>query len=148
MTNRTDRLRGFLAAWDGIPMEYGTSDCSIVPAMWVSEETGRTVEWPDYASEEEARELIGEAGGLVHLWRAVADEVGLSEVQVGCAVPALGDIGIVDTRMHGPIGGIFARHGLIYVRCDPTEDNERGMRPLTWRPGRSAIAAWSLEAEH
>ncbi|ORE90187.1 hypothetical protein ATO13_23166 [Stappia sp. 22II-S9-Z10] len=141
---RADRLRDFVASWDDVPVEYGASDCSIVPAIWAARETDKRIEWPDYASEAEAAALVEDAGGLANVWREVAEGAGFAAHRIGAEVPGLGDIGIVDTRTLGQVGGIFANHGLILVRCDPTPDAPRGMRPLSWRPGRTAVAAWRI----
>ena len=139
---RAESLRAFIGSWDRVPVVDGQSDCSIVPALWAAEITGLPIEWPDYSSADEAAAMIEDAGGLDHLWRDVARGPGFREYHAH-DVPSLGDIGIVNTRTRGPIGGIFVNHGVIMVRCDPRDDAPRGMRPLTWTV-RSAVAAWVI----
>lgn len=138
------RLLGRYVEATPAAVEWGASDCSTWPAQWVAEITGRTVLWPAYASEDEARELIAGAGGLPSLWRGVARGCGLRERDVALEAPSCGDVGIMDTRRFGPCGVIFGPLAgvgggpwLAYWRAD------RGARPIAVR--RSAIlAVWEV----
>lgn len=105
MTPREKLLGAYVRETTG-PVTWGTSDCSTWPAQWVAEVTGRTIEWPLYASEAEAEALIADAGGLVPLWRDVAVRSGLRERDVREA-PEPGDVGVIGTRRLGDVGVVF-----------------------------------------
>lgn len=110
---RGERLRAYVEAVKGKPMQWGVDDCSLWVAQWVADETGRTFDWPVYSTEEEARQIIDAHSGLVHVWDAVAKEAGMTPF-FGEA-PSVGDVGIIETR-RGQVGGIFTHGGGICVR--------------------------------
>lgn len=128
---RAERLRAYVDAAQAEPVVWGVSDCSAWPAAWVAQETGRKVPLPRYGSREDAHAIIGKAGGLVHVWTAIAQRVGLSTTQS----PALGDVGVV-ALSDRDIGGIFAHDGILFVRTDA--GRVIGLRP------KKILAAWSL----
>lgn len=111
---RGERLRALAEDLKGKPCEWGIDDCSMLPARWVSEATGKTFDWPDYSSKEEAVEQIEAWGGLINIWNHVAAHLGL-RVRVG--VPEIGDVGIIQT-VQGPVGGIFLPGQVILRRAE------------------------------
>jgi hypothetical protein len=111
---RGDRLRAVAEELKGKPCEWGVDDCSMLPARWVSEATGKTFDWPDYSTKEEAHEQIEAWGGLVNIWNHVAAQLGL-KMRVGG--PEIGDVGIIQT-VHGPVGGIFLPGQVIMRRAE------------------------------
>lgn len=111
---RGERLRAIAEELKGKPCQWGVDDCSMLPARWVSEVTGKTFDWPDYSSKEEAIEQIEAWGGLVNIWNHVAARLGL-RLRVG--VPEIGDVGIIQT-VQGPVGGIFLPGQVIMRRAE------------------------------
>lgn len=111
---RGERLRAIAEELKGKPVIWGQCDCSMLPARWASEVTGKTFDWPDYSSKEEAVEQIEAWGGLVNIWNHVAVHLGL-KVRVG--VPEIGDVGIIQT-VQGPVGGIFLPGQVIMRRAE------------------------------
>jgi hypothetical protein len=102
-------LGDYLAAAATRPFDYGHQDCCTFPADWVllrrgvdpmANLRGR------YASEEEAQEIIEDAGGLVAIWTRELDAAGIGSV----ATAREGDIGVIAViGEHGLTanGGIF-----------------------------------------
>lgn len=111
---RGERLRAIAEELKGKPCQWGVDDCSMLPARWVSEVTGKTFDWPDYSSKEEAVEQIEAWGGLVNIWNHVAARLGL-RLRVG--VPEIGDVGIIQT-VQGPVGGIWLPGQVIMRRAE------------------------------
>jgi hypothetical protein len=111
---RGDRLRAMAEELKCKPCEWGVDDCSMLPARWVSEMTGKTFDWPDYSTKEEAHEQIEAWGGLVNIWNHIAAQLGL-KVRVG--VPQIGDVGVIQTAQ-GPVGGIFLLGQTIMRRAE------------------------------
>lgn len=128
---RAERLRAYVDAAQTEPLVWGKSDCSAWPAAWVAQETGRKVPLPPYGSRADAHAIIGKAGGLVNVWSAMAQQVGL----LTTPQPVLGDVGVV-ALSDRDIGGIFAHDGILYVRTDA--GRVIGLRP------KKILAAWSL----
>lgn len=136
-------LAAYVRATRG-PVVWGVSDCSTWPAQWVAEATGREVRWPAYASEDEARTMMADAGGLVPLWRDVAESAGLRERDPALEAPAPGDVGVMLTRrfgdvgvIFGPLAGVPAGPWLAYWR------SEDGARPISIR--RATLrAVWEV----
>lgn len=111
---RGDRLRALAHDLKGKPCEWGVDDCSMLPAGWVAENTGKSFDWPAYASKEEAIEQIEAWGGLVNIWNHVAADLGL-KAQRG--TPEIGDVGIIQT-VQGPVGGIWLPGQVIMRRAE------------------------------
>lgn len=111
---RGDRLRTLAEGLKGKPCEWGVDDCSMLPARWVADVTGKTFDWPAYASKEEAVEQIEAWGGLVNIWNHVAARLGL-RAHVG--VPEIGYVGIVQS-VQGPVGGIFLPGQVVMRRAE------------------------------
>lgn len=111
---RGERLRAIAEELKGKSCVWGVDDCSMLPARWVSGVTGKTFDWPDYSTKEEAVEQIEAWGGLVNIWNHVAAQLGL-KVRVG--VPEVGDVGIIQTAQ-GPVGGIFLPGQVVMRRAE------------------------------
>ena len=129
-------LKAEVERLSGKPVVWGSDDCSTWPAQWVSTQTGKTFAWPDYASAEEAEAIIAQCGGLEHIWRDVAREIGLREHEAD-ERPQCGDVGLVTTRTAGVVGGVFAEWGAFCWRC------ERGVRFLPARM-TTVVASWEV----
>lgn len=61
-----ERLAAFIDARRRRVFRYGSDDCALVAADWVLEATGvdPAAQWRGYASEDEARAIIDQAGGM------------------------------------------------------------------------------------
>lgn len=61
-----ERLSAFIDAHRRVAFRYGSHDCALVAADWVLEATGvdPAAQWRGYASEDEARAIIDQAGGM------------------------------------------------------------------------------------
>src|SRR5690606_1964108 len=101
VSEREDRLRAYVEAAKGRPMQWGYDDCSPWAAQWVADITGKEISWPVYSTEDEARRIIEEGGGLPAIWKRMAREIALEEV-IGEA-PRLGDVGIIESS-RGQVG--------------------------------------------
>jgi hypothetical protein len=113
-TPREIALQEFINAAADAPLVWGVSDCSSWAARWVETITGRAPVLPTYRSREEAHALIAAAGGLAPLWDDALSAIGIfttTEIE-------LGDVGIIETRLHGPVGLVFAHAGIGYWRAE------------------------------
>lgn len=130
---RGDRLRAYCDGFAGKPIEWGVDDCSPFAAQWLANETGRHVPIPDYDSREGARAIIEAEGGLPAIWERMAAGAGLVE----CAElpPPVGSVGLIQTRLRGPVGGVFLFGGIFLWR------HESGVRIMPARPN-TIIKAW------
>ena len=121
--DRAERLRAYVEATKGKPVNWGVDDCSPWAAQWVADLTGRDIDWPVYSSEEEVVRIIEEAGSLLALWEPVTRSLGLQPIIALGDEPRLGDVGIVESS-RGQVGGIFAAAGSFCWRA------ARGVRIL------------------
>ncbi|WP_027488463.1 DUF6950 family protein [Allorhizobium undicola] len=126
-------LRAYIEAAQDLPYEWGKSDCTSWAAAWVERVHGRKVKRPRWKSQDEAHALIARRGSLLALWSDVLEEFGL---QPGYGDPQPGDVGLIETRLAGVVGGIFIQHGLFCWRGEPY-----GTRPMMIR---SYKAFWSI----
>lgn len=131
---RGERLRAYVRESDGVPVIWGQSDCSTWAAQWVSDETGRDIDWPAYDSSTTAQAIIDAAGGLENVWAALARQAGLA---INYDEPKLGDVGIVHTSRFGDVGGIFAHGGVFLWR------HEKGVGTLS-PIHKTIVRVWSL----
>ncbi|WP_011580573.1 MULTISPECIES: DUF6950 family protein [Chelativorans] len=113
LRERGERLRAYVDAVKGKPMTWGVDDCSLWPAQWFANETGREFDWPLYSSEAEAHRIIDAEGGLVSVWNRIARQAGVMP-RYG-EMPVVGDVGIIETT-RGRVGGIFTFGGGMCVR--------------------------------
>lgn len=113
-TPREAALQAYVDAAADQPLVWGVSDCSSWAARWVATATGRAPVLPTYHSREQAHALIAAAGGLSRLWDDALGAIGIYTT----TEPLLGDVGIIDTRAHGPVGVVFAHAGIAYWRGD------------------------------
>lgn len=130
---RGERLRALVEELKGKPCVYGETDCSIIPAQWVADITGKTFDWPEYSTREEAEAIIEKAGGLVEVWKPITRKLGLVERH---DTPEIGDIGIIDTSL-GHVGGIWL-HGQTFIWRA-----EEGVRVLGVRSHR-IVKSWQV----
>jgi hypothetical protein len=107
-------LSAFLEAEQQEMPVYGRSDCTATPCRWV-QRLGHRVLLPVYASKEEARAIIAGHGSLVSAWDHFLSRADVHERQ---GDPQLGDVAVIDTRLHGQIGGILAQGGILAIRRD------------------------------
>jgi Domain of unknown function (DUF6950) len=113
--NRRKRLTEFSQRLDGEPFIYGENDCSMFPAQWVADITGKELNLPFYDNREAAMDLITKAGGLVNVWSEILEPCGF---QQRFDVPDYGDIGVVETRKFGDVGVIFLDFGIACWRTE------------------------------
>lgn len=103
---RGARLKAYIAALGERPATWGVDDCSTWPAQWAVEITGREIDWMPYDSREAAHAIIEAAGSLEAVWSPLLRRAGFIEIHG--EEPSVGDIGIIKTKYHGDVGGIFA----------------------------------------
>ena len=119
-------------------VEWGIDDCSMWVATWIAgrfASTGREIVFPAYGSEAEARQIIDAAGGLANVWAEVAAVNGIQPVRDSIRA---GDVGIINTFLHGDVGCIFMKYGAVAaIRSDP------GYRMIGIRE-KHVVAAWRL----
>lgn len=116
------------------PVRWGVDDCTMWAANWVEIASGRAVATHSYDTEDKARALIERHGGLLNIWDRALGDAGFFESYD----PQLGDVGLVDTRLSGPVGVIFAAGGLGLRR-------KAGGGVWTFSTARRAlIKAWSI----
>lgn len=132
LTAREAALQAFVDAAAAQPLVWGVSDCSSWAARWVETATGRAPVLPLYRSRDEAHALIAAAGGLSRLWDDALGAIGIYTT----SAPELGDVGIIDTRAHGPVGIVFAHGGIGYWRG---EVGAAGIAP------RRIVRAWRVD---
>lgn len=118
MTDIASRAMAFVQQLHRTPFIWGESDCTAWPAAWIEAEHGRPVARPYWHSEAEAMRLIAEAGSLDALWCDVLSGFGLRRGEAW-ETPEIGDVGIIDTRLAGQVGGMFLNHGNFIWRGDP-----------------------------
>lgn len=128
------KMRDFLAGYDERKVTYGVDDCTMFAREWVKVAKGIEVPFIPVGNRKQAYELIREKGGLETLW---SEALGKAGIPVGHDKPQFGDIGLIDTRDHGPIGAIFAHGGLGAVR-----ELSGGWR---WFSPRTVQAYWDLQ---
>lgn len=135
-TERAERLRAWVKRFEGVPVTFGSDDCSAWVARWVEDETGWAIPRPEYDSEDAAHALIAsERGGLLRIWKTLARDAGLQR-HYSDDPGDLGDVGLIDTS-RGPVGGIWANNGVFCWR------HERGVRMIAPRM-HTIIATWEL----
>lgn len=132
LTAREQALQAFIDAAVDDPIVWGVTDCSSWAARWVEQITGRAPVLPLYRSRDEAHALIAQAGGLAPLWDDALGAIGIYTT----SQPELGDVGIIQTRAHGPVGVVFAHGGIGYWRADTGA--------LALSP-RKIVRAWHVE---
>lgn len=130
---RADRLMTFLTRLNDQPVIWGETDCSSAPALWVAEEKQVLhIPLPKWSSRDEAHALIAKGGGLVNLW----DEALSGILFERSGNPQIGDVGIIDTRVHGPMGVICFEYQAI------RRHEERGW---AWITPRDYLKVWALD---
>lgn len=128
-------ILAFADTFKGVTVTWGMDDCSMFAAQWAADRLGRDFLFNPYDSEAEARALIENSGGLVHVWQFAADANGIHRV---ADRPQAGDVGVVDTFALGPVGCIFMKYGSVAVlRTDP------GYRVLGIRE-KHVLGAWRI----
>lgn len=113
---RGEKLRALSERLKGVPVSWGSDDCSAMPAQWVADQTGKEFDWPDYSTRDEAIEVTEREGGLIAIWERTARAIGLPEIINEC--PQIGDVGIIVDNHEVPVGGIFLHGGIIMWRAE------------------------------
>lgn len=116
------------------PTVWGVSDCTMWAAEWVCLVSGRDLVTAAYSSEEEARALIKRRGGLLKIWDVALADAGFFESHD----PQVGDVGLVETRLSGPVGVIFTSGGLALRR-----KHDGGVWTFS-TARRALIKAWTI----
>lgn len=130
-----EALAAHIEAVEGVPVEWGATDCTMWPARWWAR-CGRTIKpLPVYSSEAEAREHIERAGSLEALWSWA-----LECVPERYGDPAFGDVGIIASHRFGQVGGIFGDDGTFFWRAS------KGVALLRPR-AKTIIRIWACSSE-
>lgn len=128
--NRADRLRDFVAAIGQTPCKWGKDDCTAWAARWVEQERAIGLGLPEY-DEASGRAMIAARGGLVRIWTEALAPFSIPETDT----PVLGDVGIIESRIFGPVGVIFCADGLCVWRAS---------RGATFIRPRTILKAWAI----
>ncbi len=131
---RTTEYVDWKQQWDGVPVVWGESDCTAWAARWVEFATGKKLDLPKWNSRRDAQRLIAEAGSLEALWDEHLAKVGIYQTSEA----RWGDVGIMNTTVAGPVGGIFSPWAAGF-----NWRAEDGIRLLSIRPA-NLIAIWSV----
>lgn len=113
---RGEKLRALSEQLKDKAVEWRVDDCSAMPAQWVSDQTGKEFDWPDYTTRDEAEDVIEREGGLIAIWERTARKIGLPEIIN--ERPQIGDVGIIVDNNEVPVGGIFLHGGVIMWRAE------------------------------
>lgn len=130
----TDQIADFINSYNGKEVVWGVDDCTAWAAKWAEIATGDLIQLPDYASQEQAHEIIDEAGGLVDL---IAQYLGFSHEY---GEPELGDIAVIETGRSGLVTVIMLQDLTAAWRGD------KGVKLFRVRP-RHIKAYWKINAQ-
>lgn len=129
---RREAVRSIIISRNRQPFQYGGHDCATLMMEIASRITGENVApWIAYTSEDEARELIDDAGGLAELMMAAFGEP-LEDVQ-GAQV---GDPCMANLPGVGDLCAVVGAPGWLLVA------GEVGVERI---PARCLLQAWSLD---
>lgn len=128
-----DKLFDLIDELEGKPVEWGVNDCTMFAARWFERVHGCALDLAPYDSEATARALIAEAGTLADLWTAALD--GHLPEQYG--EPEFGDVGVIESRLFGQVGGVFGDDGVFFWRA------EKGTALLRPRP-KTIVKVWAI----
>lgn len=106
------KLEDFINAYNEKDVVWGEDDCTAWAAKWVEIATGNQIELPPYQTQEQAHEIINEAGGLVEL---VNQYLGFL-YEYG--EPELGDIAVIETARSGLVTVIMLQNFAAVWRGD------------------------------
>lgn len=113
MAVTAESLRAFLEEIAAEPVTWGRNDCTATPWRWVQRH-GVTGALPAYASREAAHAIIARHGSLVATWDHYLD----GQLDPRWDAPQPGDVAVIDTALHGQIGGILASGSIMVIRRD------------------------------
>lgn len=126
----------------GLDARYGTMDCALALADYLAWARGLNSDPAEgfrgtYATEEECHAVIRREGGLVRIFRRIAEEYGLTRISLES--PPSGAFGVVryqpPGRTDGHFGGIIARSGRIAIKCGEGLLFTRAAHPvILWTP--------------
>jgi hypothetical protein len=125
------KLMQFLSSFEGKSVVWGYDDCSACQYLWLRA-NGHSPEFPEYSSQEEAHQLVKEAGGMVPLYDQLL--IGTA-IQERFSTPEVGDIAVIDTRLLGEVGVICGAGGICCWR------KEGG---FFWLAPRSFKKVWAV----
>lgn len=106
------KLEDFINAYNEKDVVWGEDDCTAWAAKWVEIATSKRIELPPYQTQEQAHEIINEAGGLVEL---VNQYLGFSYKY---GEPELGDIAVIETARSGLVTVIMLQNFAAVWRGD------------------------------
>lgn len=109
------RLNQFIEPYKNKRFEWGKDDCTMLPAKWLAHYLGLPLPDIQYSTDAEAHAIIEDRGGLVVVWDDWLSSHGVRE-RIG--EPKMGDVAIIDTRLHGHVGGICASGRVLLMRTD------------------------------
>lgn len=124
-------LKQHIDSVSGKEAVFGLDDCTPWCATWVWMVTGVRVIDPDWQSWAEAKSKIEQAGSLSSLW----DQTLAGTMMCETFSPVFGDIGVIETRVAGQVGGIFLDHGRFVWRV---KDGVSILMP------RTVVRAWTF----
>jgi hypothetical protein len=127
-------LRAHAESVVGQPFVWGVNDCTTWAAAWIEKLTNRPISIPKYTTEQEAAQIISDAGSLENLWSNYLSKAGVRETYT----PQLGNIAVIDHKI-GPIGAIIVHGGFAAVRVQGA--NSSGVTLL--RP-RQILRSWGV----
>jgi hypothetical protein len=127
----TDKISDFINSYDGKQVIWGVDDCTAWAAKWAELSTGKSIQLPDYSNQEQAHEIIDNAGGLVEL---IEEYLGFAQIY---GEPTIGDIAVIETGRSGLVTVLMLQNGVAAWRAD------QGVRLFSVRQ-RHIKAYWKL----
>jgi hypothetical protein len=108
----TDKISDFINSYDGKQVVWGVDDCTAWAAKWAELSTGKPIQLPVYSSQDEAHEIIDNAGGLVEL---ITKYLGFAQIY---GEPTIGDIAVIETGKSGLVTVLMLQNGVAAWRTD------------------------------
>lgn len=106
------KLEDFINSYNKKEVVWGDDDCTAWAAKWVEIATGKHIELPPYSAQEQAHEIIDQAGGLVDL---ITQYLGFPQMY---GEPKLGEIAVIETARSGLVTVIMLQNYAAVWRGD------------------------------
>ena len=129
-----EKIENFINSYDEKEVVWGEDDCTAWAANWVGIATGKRIKLPAYSNQEQAHEIIDQAGGLVSL---ITQYLGFSHEY---GEPELGDIAVIETARSGLVTVIMLENYAAVWRGDT------GVKAFRARPNHIK-AYWKINEQ-
>ena len=129
-----EKIENFINSYDEKKVVWGEDDCTAWAANWVGIATGKRIKLPAYSNQEQAHEIIDQAGGLVSL---ITQYLGFPQMY---GEPELGDIAVIETARSGLVTVIMLENYAAVWRGDT------GVKAFRVRPNHIK-AYWKINEQ-